>query len=1074
MTFAAPWLLLALVALPLLWWLLRVVPPAPRLLEFPAVRLLLGLDATQQTAQRTPPWVLALRVAAAALVILGLAGPTLQGGGRLPGRGPLLLVVDDGWAAAADWGVRTRAAEDVLRRAEREGRTVALLATAPPGDGTAMAASAAMPPAELRARLAVLRPKPYPADRAAATAALRVWADAGHTQGGAVLLADGLTDGGGWPGFAAALRASGPVLVLAAADPPGQVLLAPTAEAEALRLHVAQAPRPTPTRIDVLARSGDGRTVARVQVAVAAGEGQGAALLALPTELRNQVERLSLAPAGGGVAGAGGTFLLDEGYRRRPVGLLAGDQAADTPLSGAAYYVRRALAPYAAIREAELDTLLGRPLSVLVLADHALSAADPDSERLRRWVEQGGLLLRFAGPATAQEAGAAGTVAAADADPLLPVPLLGYERELGGALSWTEPARLAPFAEGSPFRGLAIPDDVRIARQVLADPAGDVASATWASLADGTPLVTQRRLGQGRVVLFHVTANADWSNLPLSGLFVDMLRRIVALSAGVGSTAGEAGGQPLAPAATLDGSGELGQPPATALPIAAGAFAAAAASVAHPPGLYGPEADRRALNLAAHLDAPERAPAIAGAGVEDVAAAAPGIDLGAWLLALAACLLAADLLASLALRGLWRRAIAAALVGVALCGGAPGAGAVEPAEPNPALAVRLAYVVSGDPALDGLARAGLAGLSAYVNARTAAVLAEPAAVTPGQDDLSFYPLLYWPVAIDAAAPDAATVAALNTFMAHGGIMLIDTRDAQDAASGGGAAAGRAAGRDVLAGLLRGGGSGLVVPPLAPLTGQHVLARAFYLLSDFPGRYAGEHGLGGARRGPQQRQREPAGGGRPRLGRGVGGGCQRAASVCHPARRRTPAHPGLSFRCQPRDVHADRQLQGRPGTRAGAAGTAGAVARDAAAGDLGDPPRAHRAAVAAGGAGIAVRRRGGLRAVAAGKRRAVARARLRGAARLAVRAARGPRDAAAAARHRGGGGGPDRLDGRGRPGGAGACGTGRAGGGRAARPGASSCAPWWWRTVPPAARSCSRRWSGRSPRSRPTGSPAWSR
>ena len=66
--------------------------------------------------------------------------------------------------------------------------------------------------------------------------------------------------------------------------------------------------------------------------------------------------------------------------------------------------------------------------------------------------------------------------------------------------------------------------------------------------------MTEAARGAGRVVLFHVTANADWSNLPLSGLFVDMLRRLVALSAGVATTADTT---VLAPAETLDGFGLL-------------------------------------------------------------------------------------------------------------------------------------------------------------------------------------------------------------------------------------------------------------------------------------------------------------------------------------------------------------------------------------------------------------------------------------------------------------------------------------------------------------------------------------
>ncbi|MBS0561594.1 MAG: BatA domain-containing protein, partial [Proteobacteria bacterium] len=103
MTFAAPWVLLALAALPLLWWLLRVTPPAPRSESFPAIRLLADLRAREETPARTPWWLMLVRVIAAALVIAALAGPVLDAGRSLPGTGPVLLVIDNGWSTAADW-----------------------------------------------------------------------------------------------------------------------------------------------------------------------------------------------------------------------------------------------------------------------------------------------------------------------------------------------------------------------------------------------------------------------------------------------------------------------------------------------------------------------------------------------------------------------------------------------------------------------------------------------------------------------------------------------------------------------------------------------------------------------------------------------------------------------------------------------------------------------------------------------------------------------------------------------------------------------------------------------------------
>ena len=137
--------------------------------------------------------------------------------------------------------------------------------------------------------------------------------------------------------------------------------------------------------------------------------------------------------------------------------------------------------------------------------------------------------------------------------------------------------------------------------------------------------------------------------------------------------------------------------------------------------------------------------------------------------------------------------------------------------------------MTGDAQLDAVSRAGLEGLSEYVNRRTAATLVEPDAVEPGKTDLSFYPLLYWPISADAQPLSTEQAAALNDYMSRGGIILVDTRDS---GSGAGFAPGTGSALQRVA-------QGLVIPPLAPLTTEHVLARAFYLLQDFPGRYTGD-------------------------------------------------------------------------------------------------------------------------------------------------------------------------------------------------------------------------------------------
>src|ERR1700722_7489511 len=131
LAFASPWLLTGLAVLPALWWLLRVTPPAPRRIRFPALVLLLGLAPREETPAKTPLWLILMRMALAALLILALAHPLLNPTAALPGSDTLLLVVDDGWASAVDWTGPQRAMTELVERADREGRRLVLLPTAP-------------------------------------------------------------------------------------------------------------------------------------------------------------------------------------------------------------------------------------------------------------------------------------------------------------------------------------------------------------------------------------------------------------------------------------------------------------------------------------------------------------------------------------------------------------------------------------------------------------------------------------------------------------------------------------------------------------------------------------------------------------------------------------------------------------------------------------------------------------------------------------------------------------------------------------------------------------------------------
>ncbi|MGE0715027.1 MAG: DUF4159 domain-containing protein [Alphaproteobacteria bacterium] len=822
LAFAAPWALVGLAALPVLWWLLRVTPPAPRRVSFPAIRLLLDLRPREETPAKTPLWLILMRMLLAALAILALAQPLLNPSGGLQGSGPLVLAVDDGWASARNWRLRQEAMLELIERADRAGRRVVLVGTAPqPGGETARPAEP-MRATEARLAAQAMVPRPWPVDRAAAgerLAAMRIDGAAN-----VVWLADGIETPDARAFGERLQRLGGLQIMLDEGDALARLVLPPRSEAGELIVPVRRARDTGEEQMYVRASADDGRLLARETVRMVPGQRAAEARLELPLELRNRVHRIEIEAE----SSAGATVLFDERWRRRPVGIaFAGTLDASQPLLSDLHYLQRALAPFSDVRIGTVADLLRRELAVLALPDSATPTPE-DQQRLQRWMEEGGVVVRFAGPALAQQP-----------DSLVPVTLRRGDRQLGGALSWSQPAPLAPFEASSPFSGIAVPKDVTVARQVLAEPAIDLNQKSWAKLVDGTPIVTGERRGKGWLALVHTTANTEWSNLAISGLFVEMLQRLVGLSEGVSSAATEGA---LPPLEVLDGFGRPHEPTVAAAPIPAGAFAGTPVGPRHPPGFYGTQQAKRALNMTQSVtDIAPLSALPAGAATLPYGAAGE-VPLRPWLLVAAVILALVDIVVGYALRGLIgrRRLVRAAPAAIALlvlaAGGDLRAQQAAPTTTDDAFALkataetRLASVRTGNAAVDAAARAGLTGLSTMLARRTAIETAEPMEVDVERDELAFFPLLYWPVTAEQPGLTPRAVAKLNTFLRNGGTILFDTQDqgmgAASAISGAGMR------------RLRQLAQGLQIGTLVPVPPEHVLTKAFYLMQDFPGRYAG--------------------------------------------------------------------------------------------------------------------------------------------------------------------------------------------------------------------------------------------
>lgn len=820
LAFASPWLLVALVALPVLWWLLRLTPPSPKLIPFPAIRLLFGLTPKEETPHRTPWWLILLRLAIAALLIVGLSHPLWNAAQPFARSGPLLLVVDDGWAAGPGWGERQALAEDLISEADREHRSVALLATAPQANGQLRPLSL-LSAGQAAAQMAALQPSPWPVDRAKALAALQAAEFAKDLN--IVWLSDGVAGQKSDDDRALydALGKRGQLTLMDDGAGAVPILMQPAEiSAQGLNVRAVRAAAGAPQRINVRVLDRDSHSLGLVSLDFAADQTAATQKVELPIELRSRASQLVIE----GSRSAGSVSLLDDSGGRKPIGVITDNATLGSqPLLGEIYYIQRALAPGNEVRIGDLATLSAQPISMMILPDQT-ALTQPERDDLMKWVERGGMLVRFAGE----------RLSGTPDDTLLPVRLRQGDRVLGGALSWAQPTTLSAFPTNSPFAGLAVPKDVHVSRQVLAEPSIDLGNKTWARLADGTPLVTGAKTGQGYLVLFHVSANAEWSDLALSGLFVEMLDRLVDLAAGAPAAQADAT-TPLPPVSILDGFGRLGSVPAGAMPITAGDLDKGVVGPQHPPGFYGESKARHALNLSSVVKVLRPL----GLAAQPLARAHT-VDFKPWLLAAAFLLLIGDLLIALALRGLLIRpqvrggaAATAAMLLAVLMLAAPRAHA-EPMSDKDIIAAtasaHLAYVRTGAPEVDATSKAGLKGLTEVLLQRTSADVGDPVGLDLETDDLTFYPLIYWPVTDAQRQPSEAAITKLNKYLASGGLIFFDTADQNVAGLSGGAGPGAARLQELT--------QGLDVPPLVPIPADHVLTRAFYLLKDFPGRWIG--------------------------------------------------------------------------------------------------------------------------------------------------------------------------------------------------------------------------------------------
>lgn len=816
--FASPLALAGLLALPFIWRLLRTVPPPAARRRFPPVTLLTGLKDTESLPDRSPLWLRIIRLCAISSVILGLAGPVYDAehsAGDASGE-PALVLIDGGWASSTDWEERLNKTKDLLKELERSGRIVAFAHIADPEKFGERFKSAA----DWLGELSDLAPKPWDPnfDRIA---------DLVETEMPSAFDSFWISDGlhsGEKSELARILSGRGNVTVYENSNAV-LALHRPELDSGSVRIRVSRSSDRggTLSVVDAIGSdaAGNERRLDSAAAEFADGETEAEARFSLPTEILNRTGRFELR----GVRSAGAVILAADSVSRRKVALLDRSEADETSaLLSPYHYLRQALETNAELISIQSGNDLSANPDVVVLADTPV-VSRRETESLLDWLAEGGLLVRFAGSKLA--------AAAAERefdDPLLPVRIRAGSRDVGGTLSWELPKRLAPFKEGSPFYGLDVPNDVEIESQVLAQPGPDLSDRVIAELEDGTPLATAKPVGQGLVVLFHASADAEWSNLPLSGLFVEMLERLAVAS------------RPVQDALPIDAEkldwtlesqvtafGEV-RTASTGPAVPGERISNLISGPGIPPGLY----SSGSITAAVHAfdGTRELEPSVWPDEISQKDfAAVSSIQLAGYLLGLAALLFAADIISTLWLAGavggfrgaVW--ALAAVFAFSADRSDADDAAAIAATK-----VTNVGYVVTGDPETDRVSETGLRGLASVLRTRTAVEIADPVPVDIEIDELAFFPLIYWPVIPKHSELPIETFERVNDYLRNGGMILFDTKDSD--------LGGFQLGTENSDALQR-MGEHLEIPPLEKLRQDHVLSRSYYLLTEYPGRYSGD-------------------------------------------------------------------------------------------------------------------------------------------------------------------------------------------------------------------------------------------
>lgn len=826
-TFLTPALLWGLLVLPVIWGLLRIFPPPVRHEQFGGLVLLQSvIQPTQKNIRhKVPWWIWLIRLLLIAAIIVGFAGPVYQSAHdtaiELDKR--TIIVEDGGWASVVNWEERQNYIDALLRQSPDIANVDFISLST--NDIRKLSTSSS------DSNLYSIKPQPWIPDRTV----LRDILD-DDTYKTVIWLTDGFVYDEAVSKDLLQKKNKNLHIVQPDKRNSAQITLGRVHRKTATSLDVnvyttfpdifiKQQQKSESASLFLQTIDTNGRVLQTRPLPLAPDAKTTTVTFDLPVQLANKVATIKLANA----KTPAHIALADQRDRRILAGMidLTGEQDLQTtsPLLSDQHYIQQALGLTQSLVILPLDALLSRGVDIIFLPGSTVIDKQ-QTKLLEDWVtNNGGVLVQFADETLTSDA-------------LLPVRMLRDVRTLGSTLSWETPQQLAAFDESSPFAKILLPENDKIVvnRQMLADPSAPRNnSQVWATLEDGTPLVTAKENGNGLVVFFHVAANPSWSTLPLSGVFPSLLEEISRTFASAISTKINTHQK-----VTHDDKWYIVQGVETnatlknidlSLTIDEQTFASFATAES-PAGFYRSTQNVSENLRPRHLLPENKLPldVLDFSNISHVNTYTMQqeniVYYKKWFLLTAFILFLLDVMITSLMNKKKKNALAVGVLLIGMClSHHTEAQNIDNNIATAATSTTFAYIQTGDRDIDRLSKAGLATLGRTLTARTSVEPSTPQRVTLDQD-LRAYSLVYWPINTSSTISGLSVqqVKTVSSFITAGGLLLIDTQ-----------------GKQIEPAQLRSFFTGIFIPPLFPVQQNHVLHRTYYLLDRLSGRF--DHNTG---------------------------------------------------------------------------------------------------------------------------------------------------------------------------------------------------------------------------------------